>query len=590
MDKTKRFSCLYLWVRKGIVVIMKKKILSLLIVSAMLVSSSAVFAEDNTDSAIINDVASEQVQQAENTFVRMELSVVSIDENGKIETTDVNGETVYINSGDSLVYTIQGDAISIADLKEGDEISVFVDALSPAILIYPPVYTASVIVKNDENYAGAVEVSTFTKYSETNSNSYISADKGLIINLPDDFEAAAEENDYLVFYTIATMSIPPQTPPTKVVDLNAENDAAKEISVADVQAEEAEDEAVEGAFVRFDLTVVGTDEDGKIETKQSDDETVYVQTDSSEFYTIKGEEINAADLKEGDEISVFVSSKAAVPAIYPAVIPAAVVVKNDSEYAGSVAVSAFTKQAESESYISADGELVINAPEDFEVAENTVYAVFYSVATKSIPPQTTPDKMIEIEYTLPVTEENAYEDVDSDAWYYESVMAMKEMGVFNGISDTEFGPELSLTRAMFVTILGRIDGVAVKDACATGFDDTPGDQYYSSYVAWANTNGIVKGYEDGTFKPDKTVSRQEAMQIILNYSNYKEIGPQGAWAVNVDYADAEEIGESFSDAAMWNVIGQYILADENNNIRPDEEMTRAEAAYAMNVLCGKISK
>ena len=80
------------------------------------------------------------------------------------------------------------------------------------------------------------------------------------------------------------------------------------------------------------------------------------------------------------------------------------------------------------------------------------------------------------------------------------------------------------------------------------------------------------------------------MQIIYNYWEYKGVGPEGAWAVLVDYADAAEISEYANDAAMWNVIHGYLLADDSNNINPDTTATRAEIAYAMDILAAQLGK
>lgn len=369
-----------------------------------------------------------------------------------------------------------------------------------------------------------------------------------------------------------------------------------------------ENNTAEPAYVKNDLTVVKV-EDGKIETinesieltedSEENSRTVYLNTHKAVYYDIKGDEIKLEDIKEGDSISVFTAAKEPTILIYPPVYTPTVIIKNDAEYPGSVAVSTFKKDDNGISYINVEGDLVVHLPEGFEANENEEndWIVFYTVTTRSIPPQTTPEKIVVLEKKeaeesnentpiptqLPV-EFKGYSDVSTDNWYYDSVVSAEVNGIFKGVSETEFAPELSMTRAMFVTVLGRLDGIAVKDACVTGFEDTPGDQYYSSYVAWANINNIVKGYEDGTFKPDQSVTREEAMQILFNYCNYKEIGPQGSWSVLVDYADIKDISEGSLNAVMWNKIKKFMLTDENNNIRPHDEVTRAEVAYAMDVL------
>lgn len=357
-------------------------------------------------------------------------------------------------------------------------------------------------------------------------------------------------------------------------------------TAADTTASEQVNETAQAPFARNDNLNVVSVEDGKIETTAEDGSTIYINTAKAVIYKIDGTELSVDDIKAADSITVFTRATEPTLAIYPPEYTPAVIIVNDEDYAGSVAVSNFTKNEEGPGYINAEKDLIVNMPEDYDGAEGDMI-VFYTIATMSIPPQTTPDKLVLLEE--PVVE-SSYDDVSDDVWYAESVAEVTSRGLFNGISDTEFAPEGDMTRAMFVTVLGRLDGVAVKDACVTGFEDTPGDQYYSSYVAWANMNNIVNGYDDGTFRPDQVVTREEAMQIILNYCEYKGIGPEGEWAVLVDYADADQIADYAMDAAMWNVIHGYLLEDENGNINPDETADRAEIAYAMDVLAGQLGK
>lgn len=571
---------------------MKKKVLAIMIVSAMVLSSAAAMAEETTAAggAPATDVTvSEQTNDtAQATFARNDnLTVVSV-EDGRIETTGEDGETVYINTNKAVVYKIDGTELTVEDIKDGDSITVFTRASEPALAIYPPEYTPAVIIVNDEDYAGSVAVSTFTKNPD--GEGYINAEKDLVVHMPEGFiENKKIDNDYIVFYTITTMSIPPQAPADKVVLL--EEDAAATPAEAKSGEEETADDAqeVESPFVKFENMSVSGLEDGKIELADENGDVTYLNTQEAVVYDVDGTELKAADLKDGDSVTFYVRSNQPTILIYPPVYTPAVIIRNDADYAGSVDVSNYTRAEEGDGYINAEKNLIIHMPEGF--VENKKmdndYIVFYSTTTKSIPPQTTPDKLVLLEE--PVIE-SSYEDVSDDVWYAESVADVTNMGLFNGVSDTEFDPEGDMTRAMFVTVLGRLDGVAVKDACVTGFEDTPGDQYYSSYVAWANMNNIIKGYDDNTFRPDQVVTREEAMQIIFNYCNYKGIGPKDAWAVSVDYADADQIPDYAMDAAMWNVINGYLVADDNGNINPDETADRAEIAYAMDILATQLGK
>ncbi len=365
----------------------------------------------------------------------------------------------------------------------------------------------------------------------------------------------------------------------------------------------AEEEAIEVApsFVNFAGLKIVAIEDTMIETVDEDDNTVFVNAHKSMFFNVDGTETKLDELEAGDELSIFVRANEPTPLVLPAEYTPAVIVKADPAYAGSVAVDTFIPNTDGEGYINTTGTLVIHLPEDF--VENkrldNDYIVFYSRTTRSIPPQAPADKVVLLPAEVveeaveeDVVETKKFADVADDASYAESVYDVVERGLFNGVSETEFLPDGNMTRAMFVTVLGRLDGFAVKDAMPTGFSDTPGDQYYSSYVVWANENGIVKGYEDGTFRPDNKVTREEAMQIIWNYCTYKGMTPEDgqAWAVQLPYADKTRMSEYAVNAGMWNAIHGYFTVDGEENIRPTESATRAEVACAMSVLADEIAE
>lgn len=181
-----------------------------------------------------------------------------------------------------------------------------------------------------------------------------------------------------------------------------------------------------------------------------------------------------------------------------------------------------------------------------------------------------------------------YLDVDKENAFYEDIYKATENGIFSGTGEGKFEPNLSVTRAMLVTVLGRIDGDLAE--AESDFPDVLTGSWYSKYVAWAEKNNIVKGYDDGTFKPEKPVSRQEAMTILYNYCNFKNKGPVGAWAVALSYKDRRDISEYALSPAMWNAVNGYFLDDENENIRPKDYATRAELAHAMNVLFQNLHK
>ena len=105
-----------------------------------------------------------------------------------------------------------------------------------------------------------------------------------------------------------------------------------------------------------------------------------------------------------------------------------------------------------------------------------------------------------------------FRDVKENKWFYDEGLYVYEKGLMTGTSEDKFEPNASLTRAMFITILGRLAGA--EETESNKFSDIKKKSWYSGYVGWAVDSGIVTGYEDGTFKPDQLISRAEAVTMV----------------------------------------------------------------------------
>ncbi|NLY09294.1 MAG: S-layer homology domain-containing protein [Tissierellia bacterium] len=106
---------------------------------------------------------------------------------------------------------------------------------------------------------------------------------------------------------------------------------------------------------------------------------------------------------------------------------------------------------------------------------------------------------------------NSFSDVDPELWYNEAVSTMSKLGYIKGYEDGTFGGDNEITRAEFVSILVRIlaEGTAECD-----FNDLPKEHWAYKEIAVATKSGWIKGYSDGSFKPDNPTTRAEAISII----------------------------------------------------------------------------
>ena len=97
-----------------------------------------------------------------------------------------------------------------------------------------------------------------------------------------------------------------------------------------------------------------------------------------------------------------------------------------------------------------------------------------------------------------------FRDVKPTAWYYQAVKYATREGLFAGTSEKTFSPEQGMTRAMFVSALGRVAGQTGKSGMASCFTDVDPSSWYGLSVEWAAEQQIVscstvscEGYRDG---------------------------------------------------------------------------------------------
>jgi len=168
-----------------------------------------------------------------------------------------------------------------------------------------------------------------------------------------------------------------------------------------------------------------------------------------------------------------------------------------------------------------------------------------------------------------------FKDVGKKKWFYDAVKYMYDGGLMNGTSDTKFDPNGKLSRAMFITILGRLAGAEEKESDV--FPDIKKNSWYSGYVGWAVEAGVVKGYDDGTFKPNKSLSRQEmavAVDRFITYLDCRMTSEGGMWNFN----DQKKVASWAKDSLAVLRNSGVVEGDQYGNFNPKNNITRAEAA------------
>lgn len=173
---------------------------------------------------------------------------------------------------------------------------------------------------------------------------------------------------------------------------------------------------------------------------------------------------------------------------------------------------------------------------------------------------------------------NPFSDISENEWYYDGVKYVYENGIMNGTSSTTFSPDDTLTRAMAVTVLYRMEGEP-EMSDKQMFDDAPCGMWYTKAIAWAAHSGIVNGYGNGLFGTDDRLTREQIALILHRYA--KQSGYDMAEKENNDitsYKDFASISNYAVEAMQFAV--NYGLFEENkpNTIDPSDYVTRAELA------------
>ncbi len=181
-----------------------------------------------------------------------------------------------------------------------------------------------------------------------------------------------------------------------------------------------------------------------------------------------------------------------------------------------------------------------------------------------------------IEENLPKEEvPQKFSDVQKEHWAYEAVQTLAETGIIDGFEDGTFKPNALVTREQFVKMLVEAGGYLNADLTSQ-FGDVEAGRWSSSYIASAVSRGIVTGYEDGTFKPTATLTRQDAAVMSFRLANVMK--KSVAKTDVLDFTDSDAVSayaiESVASLAGANIINGF----ENGSFSPMGTLTRAQAA------------
>ena len=209
-------------------------------------------------------------------------------------------------------------------------------------------------------------------------------------------------------------------------------------------------------------------------------------------------------------------------------------------------------------------------------AEDGVTTAVYTVTvnTAALPEPITPGvdnkkPASKPEVKLPFT------DVSTSDWFYDDVAFVYEYGLFSGTDSRSFSPNASMTRAMLVTVLYRLEGEPTVTG-RSSFTDVRSGAYYEKAVIWAAANGIVTGTDSTSFSPDAKVTREQLAAILYRYAQYRKLDTDASAKLN-SFTDADSVSAYASEALGW-AVSEGLINGASGKLMPKGDATRAQVA------------
>lgn len=185
---------------------------------------------------------------------------------------------------------------------------------------------------------------------------------------------------------------------------------------------------------------------------------------------------------------------------------------------------------------------------------------------------TSEDGKVQNRYTITVEEGLSFSDVNPGDWFYDNVMDAAENGYVSGMGDGTFQPKKATTRAQFASMIANALGYESDPDAASMFPDVAEDYWGKSAINFCVKNDILKGYDDGTFQPEKPITRQEAASILRNAFKLTESSSE-------TFPDDSAIS-GWAKESVYIVKASGLMKGDagTGNFRPTDTIIRAEAA------------
>lgn len=162
-----------------------------------------------------------------------------------------------------------------------------------------------------------------------------------------------------------------------------------------------------------------------------------------------------------------------------------------------------------------------------------------------------------------------------DHWAKDYIMTIIKKEVMNPVTETTFEPNRKVTRAEFVTILGKTENIDKASMKISGYDDVTAESMYAPYIAWATQNGFAINVSNKKFRPDDFITREEMAVMLSRYL----VNVRGEiLTMGNNFRDDNAISEWAKDDIYLVTGSEYLSGRTNGNFDPKGSVTRAEMA------------
>lgn len=182
--------------------------------------------------------------------------------------------------------------------------------------------------------------------------------------------------------------------------------------------------------------------------------------------------------------------------------------------------------------------------------------------------------------TEAAAEPGFFTDVAEGAWYYDYIVTAYENGLMTGVSETEFAPDVAVTRAMLVAMVYQLEGSPeVEGAASELFTDVADDAWYADALVWCSANGLLEGFEGETFDADTVITREDVAVMLYAYELYN--GAEEVTDAELTWADAADVSEDAVAAVAYCTESGLMNGVTETEFAPDGSATRAQCATVL---------